>query len=201
MKGRPLHGASGDGATTGQDDEASGESTPRRKQAGQEQTGDEQPGQWRTAPLRLAWPAYVCAVALLVYAADKGFYAAQGKLGLPGNPTVPAAAYRDLPHAAMRQWTLSALGLGGALLALASVRPFGRHIPRWVILVGLWGALVPMAAGGPYVLHNVVTSDSSLAGKFISGGRPIAQAGAWLAMAWSYQIRSRVLRWNGWPFR
>lgn len=155
------------------------------------------PHRWRTAPLRWAWPAYLCATALFVYAVEKAYYAGQGRLGIPGGPTVPDSDYQDLPHVALRQWTLSALGLAGALLVLAGVTGAGRSVPRRLMLLALWGALVPMVAGLPYVLGDGWTGTESFGHRLVGGVRPIAQVGVWVAMAWSYQVRSRVLRRTG----
>lgn len=155
--------------------------------------GDTDP-EWGWAPPRSAWPAYLCAAALLVYAAEKGYYATQGRIGLPGGPTVPDSAYQELHHVALRQWTLSGFGLAGALLALATVTPAGRHIPRWLMLTALWGAFVPMAAGVPYVVRDVLGKDTSGLDKAIGLAKPALQLAVWGAMAWSYQRRSRVLK-------
>jgi hypothetical protein len=152
-------------------------------------------GTWGWAPLRTAWPAYVCAAALLVYAVEKGYYATQGKIGIPGGPHVPDSAYQEMHHIALRQWTLSTVGLVGALLALATVTPPGKYVPRPLMLLVLWGALVPMAAGAPYVVHDVLTRDDYSTADRVAGlVRPAVQLGIWVAMAWSYQRRSRVLK-------
>jgi catechol 2,3-dioxygenase-like lactoylglutathione lyase family enzyme len=150
------------------------------------------PGHRGHAPLRWAWPAYVWAGALLVYAVEKGYYASQGRLGIPGGRQVPASAYEDLPHVALRQWTLSALGLAAALLALATVLAPGRRVPRRLMLLALWGAFVPMFAGLPFVLHNVWSSDDPAVHQVLSTARPILQIGLWLGVTWSYQLRSRT---------
>lgn len=149
---------------------------------------------WGWAPPRSAWPAWLCAAALLLYAVEKAYYATQGKLGLPFGTQVPASVYQELHHVALRQWTLSTVGLTAGLLAFASVSPLGRYLPRWLMLVLLWGALIPMAAGLPYVLRDVLTKDSSALGPTFGVVRPVAQLALWAAMAWSYQRRSRVLR-------
>jgi hypothetical protein len=148
---------------------------------------------WGWAAPRSAWPAYLCAAALLVYAVEKGYYATQGRIGIPGGPHVPDSAYQELHHVALRQWTLAGVGLAGALLALATVTPPGRYLPRWLMLAGLWGALLPMVAGLPYLVADVLTRDASMPDKAIGLARPALQLAVWGAMAWSYQVRSRVL--------
>ncbi len=152
------------------------------------------PAAWGWAAPRSAWPAYLCAVALLVYAVEKGYYAAHGRIGVPGGPHVPDSAYQELHHIALRQWTLAGLGLAGALLALATVTPPGRHIPRWLMLCLLWGALLPMVAGLPYLVADVLTRGASTLDRAVGLSRPPLQLAVWGAMAWSYQRRSRVLK-------
>jgi hypothetical protein len=102
------------------------------------------PGRRTAAPLRWAWPAYVCAAALLVYAVEKGWYATEGKLGLPGGPRVPDEVYAELPTSHYVSGPSRRSGLFGALLALATVLRWGGRIPRWIMLALLWGALVPL---------------------------------------------------------
>ncbi|GAA0246531.1 hypothetical protein [Cryptosporangium japonicum] len=134
---------------------------------------------------RTVWtaPAYLCATGLLVYAGQKAYYAAQGRLGIPGGASVPTSAYAELGHVAARQWTLASLGLLGAALALSTV--FAR---RRLLLVPLWVALLPMLAGAPYLIAT--------AGRETLGGlaRGVAVTLLWLAMTWSYQVRSRPRR-------
>ena len=187
MKSNPGQSDTRDAADDGRDDTGSGDGAPGRDES----------AEWGNAPLRSAWPAYLCAAALLTYSAEKAYYATQGRIGIPGGRHVPDSAYEELHHVALRQWTLSTVGFAGAMLALATVTAPGRHVPRWLMLTALWGALVPMAAGAPYVLHDIVSSDESLGHKVLSGARPVAQLGLWVAMTWSYQTRSRVLRRRG----
>jgi hypothetical protein len=141
------------------------------------------------------WPAYACAGGLLVYAVGKAYYASQNRLGVPGGSHVPAVAYQELGHVALRQSTLATAGLVGMLLALATVAPpdrWGwRWLPRWLLLVGLWGALVPMAAGAPYLVYTLVTDGWPALG---GGLRSVLFLAFWLAMTWSYQVRSRRTR-------
>jgi hypothetical protein len=91
--------------------------------------GGHRPAVGGHAPWRSAWPAYICAVALLVYAGMKATYAVRGKLGLPGGPEVPPEAYEELGHVALRQSALAAMGFAGAALALASVQAWGGTSP------------------------------------------------------------------------
>jgi hypothetical protein len=136
---------------------------------------------WKVAP------AYVCASGLLIYAVEKAYYATQNRLGLPGGPHVPAEAYEQLGHVALRQWTLAGIGLLGAALALATVLPLGVRLPRWLILSGLWAALVPLVAGGFFLVQRLGTGDLAVSG-FV---RSVALLLLWAAMTWSFQRRTR----------
>jgi hypothetical protein len=132
-----------------------------------------------------SWPAYACAIGLLVYATEKTYYAATGRLGVPGGARVPAEAYAELGHVALRQGTLAAAGVAGALLALATVAK--RRPPRPLLLCLLWGAMIPLAAGAPFVVRMVITDGPSrLGGALVS----LVMAGLWLAMTRSYQLRT-----------
>jgi len=59
---------------------------------------------------------------------------------------------------------------------------------RRLLLVPLWAALLPMLAGAPYLV--------AAAGRENLGGlaRGVAVTLLWLAMTWSYQVRSRPRR-------
>jgi hypothetical protein len=107
----------------------------------------------RTRPRATAWPAYAaCALALL--SAVPSFYWALG--GTSGLDTV-GGAIEELARA--RDPAGVALGAGagvlkvaGALLALALVRPWGRAVPRRVLLGVAWaGSMLLTAYGGVQV--------------------------------------------------
>ncbi|GAA3396992.1 hypothetical protein [Cryptosporangium minutisporangium] len=145
---------------------------------------------------RYVWPAALCATLFLGYAAGKAYYATQGRLGLPGGATVPPEAYEQLGYVPQRQWALAALGLVAALLAVATVVPRDGAVarwlpPRWLILTGLWGALVPLAAGVPFVVFRLATDGWSAVGSALQSA---VLAGLWLTMVLSYQRRTRELR-------
>jgi hypothetical protein len=146
------------------------------------------------APWRSAWPAYLCAAGFLAYAGMKATYAVQGKLGMPFGEEVPQSAYDELGHVSLRQGTLAAMGAGAALLALASVQGWGRRIPRWLMLTLMWGALVPSAAGVPFVVHRVVTGPEPLGQRILIGAQSFAGLALWAAATVSYQRRSRQWR-------
>ena len=138
---------------------------------------------WTRTP---KWPAYACAAGLVLYAVEKAYYATQHRLGLPGGARVPADAYADLGHVAVRQGALAAFGVAGAAIALATVAKW--RPPRALLLCALWGALIPLAAGAPYVVGMVIADGPSrLGGALLS----LVMAGLWLTMTRSYQLRTR----------
>lgn len=151
---------------------------------------------WRPArrttavPLKWAWPAYVSAVGQLVYTGQKGYYAAQGRLGIPGGPPVTPSQYTDGSDVALAQWTLASLGLLTAVIALAAVRPWGGLVPRPLLLLGLWGTVAPAAAAQMHVAHEVLFGSAGPAGW---SGRAAVQGVAalclWVAMAWLFTRR------------
>lgn len=97
------------------------------------------------------WPAYTTAVVFLGYAAGKAAFAVQSRLGFPGGPPVPAAeAEGYFLDPAVAQWSAAATGVLGAMLALATVMPPGRRVPRAVMLPAL--AVMLLAVGGGAVI-------------------------------------------------
>ncbi|WP_336205238.1 hypothetical protein [Nonomuraea sp. LPB2021202275-12-8] len=100
---------------------------------------------------QVRWPAYVMAGLFLGYAAGKAVFAAQGRLGFPGGPVVPAEEYeryaREVMGVTTAQWSAVATGLLGAVLVMLTVTKAGRRVPRVPMLIGLTVALVAVGAG------------------------------------------------------
>lgn len=94
------------------------------------------------------WPAYALAVLFLGYAVGKAGYAMQARLGFPSGPPVSAAEAADYfldPSTA--QWLATLSGVLGACLALATVTPLGRRVPRRVMLLLLAAMLLAVGGG------------------------------------------------------
>ncbi|MFJ5025658.1 hypothetical protein [Streptomyces goshikiensis] len=150
---------------------------------------------WRPAcrpkavPLKWAWPAYLSAVDQLIYAAGKGYYATQGRLGIPGGPPVTASQYGDTSDVALAQWVLALLGVLSVAMALAAVRPWGGLIPRPLLLLGLWGTATLAAVSQIHVAHEVLVGSGTPGWS----GRAALQGAVglclWLAMAWLFTRR------------
>lgn len=88
-------------------------------------------------------------------------------LALGGTAILPAFAptVATFPQLRMANW-IASLGLGvGAVLALALARPWGRRIPRSILLAATWLGCVVPAAHGIYGIVNrvsVITGISTL---------------------------------------
>ncbi|MGZ9935790.1 hypothetical protein ACXNSR_38605 [Streptomyces sp. NC-S4] len=150
---------------------------------------------WRPArrpvpvPLRWAWPAYLSAVDQLVYAAEKGYYATQGRLGIPGGPPVTASQYADVPDVALAQWTLASLGVLSAVMALAAVRPWGGLLPRPLLLLGLWGTAALAAVSQIHVAREVLFGSGPADWSARAAVQGVVGLCLWLAMAWLFTRR------------
>ncbi|RSN04947.1 hypothetical protein DMB42_29620 [Nonomuraea sp. WAC 01424] len=93
------------------------------------------------------WPAYALAALMLGYAAGKADFAAQGRLGFPGGPPVPAAeAAGYFLDPSLAQWFAAGSGVLRACVALATVTAAGRRLPRGPLLAVL--AVMLLAVGG-----------------------------------------------------
>ncbi len=54
---------------------------------------------------------------------------------------------------------ITAMSAAGAVLALATVRPWGRRLPPWMVLLPLWfGAVLLVVRGVPGLVENVTTA-------------------------------------------
>lgn len=99
------------------------------------------------------WPAYAAAVVAAVYALVSFYWAFGGTAGVGtlGGRLEEMARSGD-PAVLWLAGVAGVLKLAGAVLALALVRPWGRVVPRRLLLVGAWaGAVVLVVYGGLYV--------------------------------------------------
>nr|WP_246425728.1 hypothetical protein [Streptomonospora nanhaiensis] len=94
----------------------------------------------------------------MAYAAGKGVYAAQGRLGFPGGPPVSAAEHeayaREMMDVATVQWLAVPTGVLAALLVLATVTAVGRRVPRALMLAGLTGMLLTVGGGAGIMIAD-----------------------------------------------
>jgi len=91
-------------------------------------------------------PPMIALVCTLSYAAMKADYAIEGKLGLPGFPPRPESTIgRD--DIRRDEWGNVATALIAAAIAIATIIPIGRRIPRWFLTIALWVACLAQVAG------------------------------------------------------
>lgn len=86
------------------------------------------------------WPAYAACAWAAVFAAMSFYWAAGGTAGADtiGNVIRTPALARDPTFVAIL-WITGGLKAIAGLLALALVRPWGRIIPRWMLVTAGWG--------------------------------------------------------------
>ncbi|MFG2166265.1 hypothetical protein [Micromonospora chersina] len=137
------------------------------------------------------WPAHVMAVLFLGYAAGKAAFALQSRLGFPGGPPVSAEeAERYFLDPATAQWCAAATGVLGAGLALATVTPLGRRLPRALMLLALAGMLLAVGGGaGILILDGFV--GTGIGWRWYHGILGIVVIGLLLAMIRSYETATR----------
>ena len=84
--------------------------------------------------------AYAAAAAALAFAAVSLYWALGGTAGLDtlGGQIEELARAGD-PGLRMAVWVSVVLKVLGGMLALALVRPWGRTVPRWILLAAAWG--------------------------------------------------------------
>ncbi|MGQ0678948.1 MAG: DUF3995 domain-containing protein [Actinomycetota bacterium] len=129
----------------------------------------------RSSPLTGRTAGYAAAVLAAGYAAQKVYWGLGGTAGL----TSPDAFGQQV-----RLWTpglgdTAVLALIGAAVALGTVRPWGRRIPRWLTLTvtGL-GALMLVPVGLMGIINNI-TSLSEM-----SSGTGVAPWVFWVEYPW-----------------
>ena len=110
-----------------------------------------------TSPRRVvSWAAYSACVWAFVFAAPSFYWAAGGTAGMAALSTGIAEMGRD-PRFVVLVWATGVAKVLAGILALALVRPWGRRVPRWVLLAGGWGGgLLLLFHGGDFVLQGAL---------------------------------------------
>jgi Protein of unknown function (DUF3995) len=106
----------------------------------------------------LIWSGYAAFAWGLVFAAISFYWGLGGDLGLDtlGGTLERLGRARD-PAIIAAVWVTGVLKLGGAVLALALVQPWGRRLPRPLLLVLGWGvAAVLTLYGGTLVASEAM---------------------------------------------
>lgn len=135
------------------------------------------------------WAAYAACAWAFVFAAMSFYWAAGGTAGLG---TLSAgireqSAARDPGFVAL-VWITGILKAVAGLIALALARTWGRFVPRWLLLVGAWGAGAVLTAYGAIQLVVTGVAATLMAAGVI--GTPADMD--WAALRW------HLLLWDPW---
>ena len=151
---------------------------------------------------------YAAGAWAFAFAALSFYWAAGGTAGVDTvSPGVKDLALARAPWFVAVLWVTAALKLGAGLLALALIRPWGRWIPRWMLLIGAWGAGALLTLYGGLglarsvpVLFGLISVaeplDRAVLRWYVFLWQPYWLLGGilFLAAAWSYQRRSPARR-------
>jgi hypothetical protein len=141
-------------------------------------------------PQPSTWPAYGAFIGALVYGAMKVDLALKGQVGIAGFPNRPGHEQDQ-----GGQWGNVAVAVVCAAVALATVQPWGRSIPRWLLLAASWAICAGLGAGAVALVLRVL-GRSELPAPTGWTGRLVAAAAVvwvvlWGATAVSYRRRTR----------
>jgi Protein of unknown function (DUF3995) len=128
------------------------------------------------------WPACGACVVALAYAVVSFYWAFGGMVGVEtlGGRLEELARNGD-PMVLWLAGIAGVLKVAGAVLALALVRPWGRVVPRRLLLVAAWGgAVVLVIYGGLYVVGGAL----ALAGVVEVAGAQDRTALWWHVLVW-----------------
>jgi Protein of unknown function (DUF3995) len=128
------------------------------------------------------WAAYGACGLAAAYAVVSFYWAFGGTAGIGtlGGRLEELARQGD-PRVLWLAGVAGVLKLLGAVLALALVRPWGRVVPRWVLLGAAWaGAVVLVVYGGLYVVGGGLV----LAGVVGAAGGADRRALWWHVLVW-----------------
>lgn len=144
---------------------------------------------WFPVSLWHGLPAFIVGGNFFIYSTSKAIYGMQGKLGLPGGPEVTGDNGHTNP--ALDQFVLAALGFAAALLAFATIHAAGRRIPRWLLMIALLAALVPMGAGGAAIVYDSTVGGGQIGWTVSDALTASLLLVLWCVMIWGYFQRTR----------
>lgn len=131
------------------------------------------------------WPAYLAGVLAFLYAGVSFYWALGGTAGLDtiGGSLEQLGRNRN-PSIITLVWVTGFLKLLAGLLALALVMPWGRIIPRLLLLIAGWsgGALLALY-GGLFVVGGMLV---------MIGVIPASETANWTALQW------HLFLWDPW---
>jgi hypothetical protein len=105
----------------------------------------------------LIWAGYAACAWGLAFAAISFYWAAGGTAGaVTIGPAITGLAHDRAFIAVL--WITGVLKVVGGLVALALVRPWGRRIPRWMLLWATWagGILLALYGAASWIQHGMM---------------------------------------------
>jgi Protein of unknown function (DUF3995) len=146
------------------------------------------------------WPAYAAWVVALAYAVVSFYWAFGGMVGVDtlGGRLEELARDGD-PMVLWLAGVAGVLKVAGAVVALALVRPWGRVVPRRLLLVVAWaGAVLLVVYGGLYVVAGAL----ALAGVVEVAGAEDRPALWWHVLVWDlwFLVWGVLLGMAAWRF-
>lgn len=132
-----------------------------------------------------SWPGYAAAVVAFAFAAVSFYWGAGGMAGLStlGGRIEELALARD-PVIVTLVWVTGILKVGGGMLALALVQPWGRWLPRRLLLLTAWSGAALLTVYGVVQIGSV----AAVAFGVLTPSYPLPSAVLW----W------RLLLWEPW---
>jgi hypothetical protein len=89
----------------------------------------------------LAWAGYAAAAWAFLFAAASFYWALGGRIGLESiGPAITEPALAGDPTILALVWITGALKVVAGIVALALIQPWGRRLPRGIVLLAGWGA-------------------------------------------------------------
>ncbi len=133
--------------------------------------------------------ALIACACALAYGLMKAWLAARGEIGILG---FPARIDTSTAQIGPRQFGNAAFGFLAALIALATIAPWRRAIPRPPFLLVLWGGGLALLAGVAIIAARALGFATALGGPptgptgYLVAAIGLLWACSWLLMAWHY---------------
>ena len=169
--------------------------------------GDEMTTGTPSQPSRSAvWTAYGACGWAFLFAALSFYWALGGTAGVETvSPAIVQLARAHVPWLIVVLWISAVAKVVSGFVALALVQPWGRKVPRWMLLILAWGAGTLLAVhGGLFFVVGVLALSGALSVRtpatvlqwytFLWGPWFLLGGFLFLGAAWSYLRRSPYRR-------
>ncbi|WP_227357439.1 DUF3995 domain-containing protein [Haladaptatus salinisoli] len=150
----------------------------------------------------LAWAGYVASAWMIVFAVLSFYWALGGTAGI-NTVSLGQELTGELSFITIL-WLTGILKLGGGVLALALVQPWGQLLPRRLVLLSAWGVSVLLVLhGSDFMIQGALTEDRLIGlpapatwttahwQTFVWGPWWLLGGIAFYVATWNYQRRSR----------